>query len=442
MKWRDLAVPERTVIIYVIFAGLWIVLSDRLLLLITSDVELLDRLETIKGWVFVVASGLLLFLVLARYTRTRKRDELHLQRLATAIDQADEAIMITDADGTIRYVNPAFTMITGYAQDEAVGNTPRILNSGRQSRGFYEEMWQTIAGGATWHGQLLNRRKNGSLYTEEGSISPVVNEAGEIVNFVAVKRDITERLALEAQLVQAQKLESLGTLAAGVAHDFNNILAVILAYSSEGRDLPAAPDRALQRFEAIRNAAGRASKLVRQLLTFARRSAPELQTVDANAVVVDLEKVLRETFPETIETTIELSQELPPTKADSGQLHQVLLNLCINARDAMPSGGTLRISTRCDASEGFGARRPNIGAGRYVVIEVRDSGSGMDEATKRRVFEPFFTTKPEGKGTGLGLAIAYGIIKSHGGFIEVESAPGAGSAFRVCLPADREDLPC
>ncbi len=437
MRHSEYDLPVRTVVIYAIFASLWILLSDRSLLIFATTSAQLVLWETAKGWLFVAVSSLLLFFVLRRYTRSRRAVERDRHLLASAIEQVAEVIVVTDSDGRIQYVNPAFEAVTGYGRDEVIGGNPRILKSGKHDAEFYRNLWETITRGETWRGRLVNKRKDGTLFTEEASISPVMTERGEIVAFVAAKRDISNELELEAQLVQSQKLESLGTLAAGIAHDFNNILAVILGYSTATEEPTRADTRG--RLEAIRQAAFRGAALVRQLLTFARKSEATFAELGLNDLVAEIDCIVRETFPKNIDVKVKTSVDLPKVRADHAQLHQVLLNLCINSRDAMPDGGELSIRTW--SVPGASLRNPASTESEYVAVALSDTGQGMTESTLERVFEPFFTTKNAGKGTGLGLSVVYGIVRNHGGFIELHSEVGKGTTVTVYLPSVHMDQP-
>ena len=248
-------------------------------------------------------------------------------------------------------------------------------------------------------------------------------------------REGRERKQLEAHLRHAHKMESIGTLAGGVAHDFNNLLNIISAHSALAGVEGIGEKRRAESLAAIQNAVRRGAALVRQLLTFARKSEMEFAPVDVNDVIDELAAMLRETFPKMIVFDTELARSLPTVHADHDQLMQALLNLCVNARDAMPEGGNLTISTGLEEGPALRQRFPEAGAELYVRIRVADSGVGMDEATRGRIFEPFFTTKEAGKGAGLGLSVVYGILKNHGGFIDVETAPKRGSAFSIWFPA-------
>ncbi|MEW6719815.1 MAG: response regulator [Thermodesulfobacteriota bacterium] len=372
---------------------------------------------------------------LEREAAGHRRTEAERVRLTAAIEQTGEAIVITDAAGAIRYVNPAFETVTGYSREEAIGQNPRILKSDRQDEAFYRDMWGTISSGRTWTGRMVNRRKDGTLYTEEATISPVRDPSGRIENYVAVKRDITENLRLTAQFQQAQKMESVGTLAGGIAHDFNNVLTAILGFGEMLKSRIANDPKAIADLDQILAGAERASVLTRQILTFARRQIIEAGNIDLNRVVADLGKLLRKVLRADIEIRTRLAGGLPTIRADQGQMEQVLMNLVVNARDAMPDGGLLTIETEEERlGEAYVKQYTYMKPGRYAVLSVSDTGTGMDEATRERIFEPFFTTKGPDRGTGLGLAVVYGIVKQHNGFIHVYSEPGKGTRVRIYFP--------
>jgi two-component system, cell cycle sensor histidine kinase and response regulator CckA len=365
----------------------------------------------------------------------RKQAESKNQQLAAIVAQAVEGFLVTDTHGVIEYVNPAYEKITGYTQNELIGQRPNLLKSGRHPIGFYRDLWDTILGGNTWTGRMVNRKKDGTHFHEEATISPILDSKGVITHFVAVKRDITREIEMEIQLRQSQKLEAIGQLAGGIAHDFNNLLQVILAYSEFVKiDLPEG-SKSLDDLDRVINAASRGADLTRQMLAFSRRTDLTISSFDVRPQIKEIVKMLERTIPASISIAYSFEQDLPLVVADPSQIHQVILNLCINAKDAMPHGGRLILSaskktiTTMDCHE-----RPGSSAGTFTVIEVSDTGTGIPEEHRQHIFEPFFTTKPPGKGTGLGLASAYGIIKQHGGFLEVESKVGIGSAFRVFLP--------
>ena len=369
----------------------------------------------------------------------RKQQEWERERLMTAIEQAAEIIIITDPQGAIQYINPAFEKATGYSRAEVLGGTPRILKSGRQPNEFYRELWDTITGGGTWTGRFVNRRKNGELYTEEATISPVRDTSGKIVNYVAVKRDITHELALEDQIRQSQKMEAVGQLAGGVAHDFNNILQSLMGRAQLLR--PYFPPDTEQRedIEEILRGTERAASLTRQLLTFSRRQLMQPETLDLNTVAGGLLKMLRRIISEDIKLEWIPGHPLSNIRADVGMVEQVVMNLCVNARDAMQGGGVLTIETKDTVLDrGYCADYPWVKPGDFVMLSVTDTGCGMDGETLGHIFEPFFTTKEPGRGTGLGLATVYGILRQHGGMANVYSEPGRGTAFKVYFPATNQ----
>ncbi len=362
--------------------------------------------------------------------------EIARQRLFTAIEQCMESVLITDCDGVIQYANPAFHNISGYSSDEAIGQNPRLLKSGKHDAAFYEHMWHCIHSHDSWQGRMINRRKNGSLFEEDASISAVRNEGGEIVSFVAVKRDVTHMVELEDQLRQSQKMQAVGRLAGGIAHDFNNLLTVIMG-QCQLLLMRHAEDEALRaKIEQIRIAADRASGLTRQLLSFSRKNFLKKQRLDLNRLIHDFQKMLRRLIGEDVLLTVDLQAGPATVDGDPGQLEQVVMNLVVNARDAMPDGGSLVIHTQnfvCDHD----GEVPGLTAGHYVTMSVRDTGCGMDPDTLSLIFEPFFTTKEKDKGTGLGLATVYAIVQQLNGHVTVDSEEGKGSTFKVYLPLQK-----
>jgi PAS domain S-box-containing protein len=366
----------------------------------------------------------------------RKEAERERVRLLTAFEQTAESIVLTDPDGTILHVNPAFEKVSGYTRQEVIGRNPRILKSGRHEAAFYHQLWDTIKKGEVWHGHLVNKRKDGSLFEEDATISPIRDSGGKIVNYMAIKLDVSREVALEAQFRQSQKMDAIGRLAGGVAHDFNNILQVI---TMQVEMTPAAeklsPDVA-ESLREIRAAAERAANLTRQLLLFSRQQVMQKQDVDLNDVVTNLSKMLHRIIGEDVQLQLSLHPAPLFTHADAGMLDQVLLNLAVNARDAMPGGGRLLVATHeIELDEEHARLYPEAVPGRYACLNVSDSGIGIPPDVMPRIFDPFFTTKEAGKGTGLGLATVFGIVKQHGGWIKVQSTPGLGTHFQIFLPA-------
>jgi two-component system cell cycle sensor histidine kinase/response regulator CckA len=370
----------------------------------------------------------------------RKRTQESHARLAMAVEQSAEAIIITDAKGSILYTNPAFQRATGYSCEEVVGQNPRILKSGKQDAELYRQMWTTLGQGQVWSGHLINKRKDGKLFEEDATISPVRDAAGQTVNYVAVKLDRTNEARLEQQLFQAQKMEAVGRLAAGVAHDFNNLLGVIVGYGEIVSRRLAGDDLLKEKMDQILKAADRATSLTRQLLAFGRKEVVEPKILNLNAVVSDMNKMLRRVIGEDVELTTFLEPDLGNVRADAGQLGQVLMNLVVNSRDAMPEGGRITIETHnTNLDVDYAAAHALVRPGPYILLVVTDTGTGMDAATQARIFEPFFTTKEVGKGTGLGLSTVYAIVKQSEGFVWVYSEVGLGTTFKIYLPRVHEE---
>ncbi|MCZ7648438.1 MAG: PAS domain S-box protein [Planctomycetota bacterium] len=377
--------------------------------------------------------------VFMRDIRLRKHAEAERERLAKALDQLAEAVMITDVQGTIEYANPACERSTGYSREELIGRNPRILKSGKQDEEHYRELWETIRAGRTWKGRMVNRRKNGTFYTEETAISPVFDEAGAIRSYIAVKLDVTEQLELEERFLHAQRLSAVGQLAGGVAHDFNNLLTVINGYSRLALDRAAGDEALRKQLEHIGQAGDRAAALTRQLLAFSRKQVLRPEVLDLNGIVRRMDEMLRRLLGEDIDLVMNLRSGLYAVKVDPGQMEQVVMNLAVNARDAMPRGGKLTLETaNVHLDESYTRSHAGALPGPHTMLAVTDTGSGMDAATRARIFEPFFTTKAPGKGTGLGLATVFGIVKQSGGDIWVYSELGKGTTFKVYLPRAEE----
>ncbi|MCD6532800.1 MAG: PAS domain S-box protein, partial [Deltaproteobacteria bacterium] len=369
---------------------------------------------------------------------TARRQGLQkLELLQSAVDHASETIVITDHQANIIYTNPAFTSITGYSQAEAVGQNPRILQSGQTKPEVFSEMWQTLVAKKNWRGHFINRKKDGSLYEEEVSITPLLDYKDMITHYIAVKRDISEEAYLRRQLQQAQKMEAIGTLAGGIAHDFNNILTILVGNLELAMMFELDENHPAQKGLGKALAAGqRAKELVGQILTFSRRQGDEFQPLKTTPIIKEAIKLINNSLPSTIklESTIKAKNDL--IMAAPGPIHQILINLCSNSAYAMrDQGGQLSIEVEnLQLDENTTHKHDNLKAGNYLLLRVHDTGPGIPPEIADKVFEPYFTTKPVGQGSGLGLATIHGIVKELKGEISLNSEVGHGCTFTVLLP--------
>jgi two-component system NtrC family sensor kinase len=378
----------------------------------------------------------------------RKKADDERKKLTIAIDYSPDAIVITDSFGIIEFVNPSFEKITGYSKKEVIGKTPSVLNSGRQDEKFYKNLWETIKTGNTWKGTFINKKKDGELYEEEAAISPVLNEQGLIANFVAVKRDISERIQMENQLRHAQKMESVGTLAAGIAHEINTplqyltdntmfikdsflqfipIIDKIVKFNIAGSfDLenikeliPTSIEESISGLKVVR-------EIVAAMKNFSHPGKADKQYADINKAINSTVTITRNVWKYTSEVKTNLDEKLPKVKCHLGDINQVILNMITNASDAIGeegAKGVIEISTSVE--------------GDFVLIKISDTGGGIPEELKEKIFQPFFTTKDVGKGTGQGLAISYDIIiNKHHGSIDIDTKKGIGTTFIIKLPIE------
>ncbi len=364
--------------------------------------------------------------------------EQALQQAQQAIDHAGEAVIVTNREGHIEYVNPAFCRMTGYSKEEAIGHTPgSLINSGTQPKSFYQEMWQRILSGARWSGTLTNRRKDGSEIPVQMSLAPVFDGSGAITHFVAIQRDLSEQRLLEAQLLQAQKMESIGTLAGGIAHDFNNMIAGINGHIHLVRRKADAHPEIARHLDAIAEICDHSATLIAQLLTFARKGETAMQRLSLNDLLSGLLKISNVAIPKNIRFRQELPEQPLVIRGNATQLQQVLINLLNNARDAVEHVGEPSITLRLEpftADTRFHHEHPELGGEQFARITVQDNGHGIPPEALDQVFDPFYTTKEAGKGTGLGLAMCYGAIHDHHGTILVDSTPDKGTCFTIYLP--------
>jgi PAS domain S-box-containing protein len=372
-----------------------------------------------------------LCLILARDITDRKKQELDLLRFTNLAHYTVNPIEITDINGHMIYVNPAFERQSGYTKEEVVGKNPNIFGSGKHPKSFWQNMWKTISAGKVWVGEVENRRRNGEPFYTQLLISPIVANNGLIVGYFGIHRDISEQRQLEQQLVHAQKMESIGMLAAGLAHEVGNpltsissIVQILQRTSTDGF--------IQEKLELMKSQISRISRIIRDLVDFSRRSTYEVQLTDINKNIRDAIEIVRiGKKAKDITFTVSLDESVPLLSLVPDQVEQVFINLLINAVDALfdttpPPGKTKSITVRS-------ARDAEM-----VQIGIEDNGKGIRDEDLQKIFEPFFTTKKVGEGTGLGLWVSYGIIKSFRGEITVKSTFGAGTVFTIRLPLRKE----
>jgi len=376
-------------------------------------------------------------------SRRKQADEM-VHQLSSAIEQAGELILITDKHGVIEYVNPSFTRITGYSPEEAIGQTPRILNSGNQDAAFYEAMWKTITSGKVWNGKVIDRKKDGSFYPAMLTISPIFDDAegsSHLTHFIGIQSELSALENMEQCFHQAQKMEAIGTMVGGIAHNFNNMLAGMTGnlYLAK-RQVRENPD-VVQKLANVEDLSKHAAEMIQQLLAFARKGIVNMKEMPLAPFIKGTLKLMHASVPENIAVHEGVCSDDLRIKGDATLLHQVLANLVNNARDAVKNVDDPMITIRLEsfhADEVFIENHPyfetKTETGTYAHLSVEDNGVGIPEQQLEHLFEPFFTTKEQGKGTGLGLSMVYGAMKTHHGFVEVESILGKGSRFHIYIP--------
>ncbi|MDX8412424.1 MAG: PAS domain S-box protein [Mariprofundaceae bacterium] len=374
---------------------------------------------------------------LQREIEERKLLQTKYFKLSQAIEQAGEAILITDKEGTIEYVNPAFSQITGYPAEEVIGHTPKVLNADNHEAAFYDKLWDTITSGNAWHGKLMDKKKDGSFFPTQVSISPLRDSNGEITSFIGIHVDLTEQQCLEEQFQQSQKMQAIGTLVGGIAHNFNNMLAGLTGNLYLARQMAKDQPKLASKLDRAEQLSFQAAETVAQLLAFARKDSVQFTPIPFTRLVREAFKLHQVSIPENIHLAYDICPQAMQVMGNTNQLQQILLNLINNAQDAVEDTADPRITVKLEsltADEAFLAMYPNIQGRHFAHLSVKDNGCGIPAGKLAFVFDPFFTLKEVGKGTGLGLSMAYGSITSHGGIIDVESVLGEGSTFHVYLP--------
>ncbi|MFQ3574546.1 MAG: ATP-binding protein, partial [Thermodesulfovibrionales bacterium] len=385
--------------------------------------------ETIDGY-YKSLMGIFVADIASAIDRARYIEEL--VRFQDIIDSAFDVIVITDEKAVILYANRSFETVTGYSIEEVIGKKTSILKSGCHNQEFYKRLWATLKDKKVWKGEFINKKKNGEIFYDSSVIYPIY--FSNKLNYVCIKRDITEEKRLYQHLIRSQKMEAMGSLAAGLAHDFNNVLTSILGYSEIILNSMTETDRFYKYIKTINKSAQKAGELTRNILSVTRKEKMETKPVDINKIIREVVDLISHSLAKQIELVTNLSDDIPITAADPSQIHQVILNLTVNARDAMPNGGILTISTSLSKKPDTEVNQLTDTDTQFIKISISDTGIGIDEKAQDKIFDPFFTTKPKGKGTGLGLYIVHTIVTNHNGYINFSSKPNEGTTFNIYLP--------
>ncbi|NBC86375.1 MAG: response regulator [Bacteroidetes bacterium] len=370
-----------------------------------------------------------------RYAVERKEADQRIREQAQLLDKARDAIIAFDMDGRVVYWNKSAERLTGWTADEMLGARAqeRLYDSSEAEK--LEECHETVREEGEWTGELRQQSKDGEELVVESRWTLVRDSGGQPTSILVINTDITERKRLESQFLRSQRMESIGRLVGGIAHDLGNLLVPILLGVKVLKRRESEDEKVLQTLEMIEKSAERGSNMVEQVLAFARGVEGERVALQAATIIEEVAKITTETFPDNIDVRVDVPEDLHDIVGDATQIQQVLMNLCVNARDAMPDGGVIEISaSEADVSEAEAHRKMDAEPGSYVCLRVSDTGSGIPDEAIDKIFEPFFSTKAEGQGTGLGLSTAYSIVKSHNGFVDVESETGEGTTFRVYVP--------
>jgi len=384
----------------------------------------------------------LLGLIISRSEKARRHAESKLELASEAIANTVEGIMITDSNGTIINVNRAFESVTGYSRDEAIGNNPNMLKSGCQDQLFYEAMWKSISDTGAWHGRLVNRRKNGDLYPERLSITAIKDDDATVTNYIGIFSDVSEEELLEQQAHELNKVESLNTLVGGIAHEFNNMLAGMTGNLYLARSELDASSRVSERLMFVEKMAFNASDIIRRLLAYTSQDIVSKTIINILPVVSQAMDSLQEELPRQTQLNMYASDESFIVEVDQSQLLQILVNLITNATDAVKQVKNPEINVNVNryiADEAFISRHPNVICMKMAKLSVSDNGCGISDKQMKYIFDPFYTTKDVGEGPGLGLSMAYGVMKSYGGAIEVESREGVGTSVHLYFPLHKQD---
>lgn len=384
----------------------------------------------------IISAAPIYFWVIKPVIRLSQDYQLKLKLLVEALDGAVDVVIITDSNANITYINKAFTTITGYSQDEVLGKNPRILQSDEQSSVFYKMMWETIISTGEWSGELWNRRKSGELFLETLRIKSIKDESGDVKSYIGIITDITEARQQEELLAKTQKIESIGMLVGGVAHNFNNMLAAIMGKAYLAQQMTTDPE-ATQHMIDIEEISNDAALIVSQLLSYSHDSIKHKEATQIVSLLREATKTAQLGISEDIEFITNFTTEKLIVYCDPMEIQQVLMNLINNARDSLTPSQPRRISVTVESKPWEGCPRSDtcpVCNSEVAHVVIEDTGSGIDEAHLKHIFDPFFTTKEIGEGTGLGLSMTMGTIESHGGVINISSTVGVGTKVEICLP--------
>ena len=416
-----------------------------------ESIENMDREFEANTHVYILLGALLLVIgsiaIVIMLTRVSRQEE---QQLSQALDELAEQkfaldqhaiVAITDTEGTITYANDRFCKLSGYSEDELIGQNHRLLNSGDKDKADWKEMYRTLSSGQVWSDVVRNRAKDGHFYWVDTTIVPFMGKDNKPRSYIAIRTDITERKQSELALRRSQKMDALGQLTGGIAHDFNNILNIILGNLELLKKQAPDDENTQQRIQNIHKSTMRAADLTRQLLSFSRHQAENVTITNINQLIKEMDNLIAQSITPQVEIEWHLANDLWSTEIAPGDYEDCLLNLVINARDALSGSGWLSIETiNTTLDVNYCEKNPGIEPGDYVQLKVSDCGEGMTAEQLEHIFEPFYTTKEQGKGTGLGLAMVFGFIQRSKGHINVESEPGLGSTFRLYLPRSIEAI--
>ncbi len=397
----------------------------------------LQRQQMIFSLALAVWLVIMIFILLrwnqlsARFVRSNAQ----LSKLSHAVEQTGESILIANRDGTIEYVNPAFTKVTGYESEEVLGKNPSLLSSGKQDSRFYKKMWSAILAGQVWQGEVVDKRKDGSLYRAELSISPIMDELNQVHHFVAIQRDITELREVQESLVQAKKMDAIGTMCCGLAHDMNNTLSIVIGNIELVQMDEEISDKAKELLVQAEGAGFMAATMIQDLLSYSSKSISAFELLDIARETRKL-KTLLQTMCSHVQLDLEVGRGQLFILGDKQHFHRIFTNLIKNACDALEKTALPRISIRLQAvtADELAHKQQLEHAGHWLCLSIADNGHGIAAETLEKIYDPFFTTKAVGKGTGLGLSSVFGMMQSHRGFIDVESSVGEGTIFKLYFP--------